>query len=572
VDILYNYGDILGAADQAGGIAKGSEQPKSVAIIGAGAAGLVAAYELSRINNVSVTVYEATDRVGGRMDSIMVPDEGYNPKVFEMGCMRFPPTSITLFHYLNKFGLKPIGAFPDPGKVKTSLMYQNEVIDWPAGSKTPDNADFQRIGEDFGSIVVYLLGNAQTPDRDNPTKLFDYWALYQDNPSSNTKAGVVGAWQALIDAYKDVTYYKAVFDLAQNTDLVQHPWTGEDMNKFGALGVGSGGFGPLFGVNFLDIIRLFANGLEDNQEFLQEGIISLVNKFKEAVEANGVCIEPNTQISGINKVGKCYELDCADGSCSPTFDAVIVATTTRAMEYMGLTVDGVNDDGSLKDSIFSQPTKVAIRNIHLMNSSKYFVTTKSKFWYAENNPWKEELPSNMQTDELMRGLYCLDYDSKDTTPGQRVTGGKGVVLISYVWGDDSSKLLSLNEEERFQQFLPAVRKINPRFAKMMEEQRETTDLRDWESTSSYYGAFKLNYPGQEQAVRDAFYQFQQENQGVFMAGDSVSWAGGWLEGAMPTGVNAAFAVAAHLGLEVLENSPLTAVPQDMFDYDRQPQI
>ena len=140
------------------------------------------------------------------------------------------------------------------------------------------------------------------------------------------------------------------------------------------------------------------------------------------------------------------------------------------------------------------------------------------------------------------------------------------MLISYVWGDDSSKLLALTEEERYQQFLQWITKINPTFAKLLDEQREDTCFIDWENSKDYYGAFKINYPGQEQANHDAFFQFQAEKQGIFIAGDSVSFAGGWLEGAMPTGVNAACAAVRHVGGRLLPKSPLVEIDSDMYSY------
>ncbi len=566
IDTLFDYGNFLSRADAAGAIASGLETRKNIVIIGAGAAGLAAAYELAKVKNVYVTVFEPKRKIGGRMDSIFISDEAYNNKVFEMGCMRFPPTSAALFHYLKKAGLSPVGQFPDPGKVDTALLYENKVINWPAGSSAPNNADFQRIGGDFGSMLTHILGNVNKPNINNPSKLFDFWAIYQIDPTANNKQNVINSWQSIINTYKDLSYYTAVYALSQDTAIVERPWTQEDMNKFGALGVGSGGFGPLYAVNFLEILRLFANGWEDNQQFLEEGIDTFA-QFFDRDEPN-VDYQTVVRIAKIIKENDQYELVVVNGiKVAPKFDAVIVATTTRAMEYMGLTVDGVTtSSGTLTDSILQQGPKVAIRNLHLMNSSKLFVSTTTKFWYKENNSTGQDLPANMQTDELMRGLYCLDYDIDKADPSKRNPYGKGVVLISYVWGDDSSKLLVLTPEKRYQQFLLAIQKINPTFARLLEEQTEEMRCIDWENEIDHYGAFKLNYPGQEQANHDAFYQFQNQNQGVFLAGDSVSWAGGWLEGALTTGINAACAAAAHVGASVIADSPLDSIPSHMYDY------
>lgn len=82
---------------------------QEVAIIGAGMAGMVAAYELMRVG-LRPVVYEP-DRIGGRLRSEQfVPGE---PEVAELGGMRFPVSSSAFFHYVDALGLcsRP---FPNP--------------------------------------------------------------------------------------------------------------------------------------------------------------------------------------------------------------------------------------------------------------------------------------------------------------------------------------------------------------------------------------------------------------------------------------------------------------------------
>src|SRR5882757_8817402 len=75
-----------------------------VAIIGAGAAGLVAAYELLKIG-VSPVVFEANpQRIGGRAYSQPFTDSDGEPSTTtfaEMGAMRFPPSGKLFFHYVS---------------------------------------------------------------------------------------------------------------------------------------------------------------------------------------------------------------------------------------------------------------------------------------------------------------------------------------------------------------------------------------------------------------------------------------------------------------------------------------
>ena len=82
--------------------------------------------------------------------------------------------------------------------------------------------------------------------------------------------------------------------------------------------------------------------------------------------------------------------------------------------------------------------------------------------------------------------------------------------------------------------------------------------------------FKLQLPGQDHLVQAAYYQFLSvldpaTDPGVYLVGDSVSWSGGWVEGALQTGVNAACAVAKRLGGTLSINSPLSQNPK-LYNY------
>ena len=59
-----------------------------------------------------------------------------------------------------------------------------------------------------------------------------------------------------------------------------------------------------------------------------------------------------------------------------------------------------------------------------------------------------------------------------------------------------------------------------------------------------------------------YYQFLSSRSGVFLAGDSVGWCGGWIEGALQTGMNAAAAIVQRFcGVGGLApHSPMTQNP------------
>jgi tryptophan 2-monooxygenase len=523
VDTLYDYTQILTEAP----IAKVPKERwgAKVGIVGAGAAGMVAAYELFRAG-LQPVIFEATDRIGGRNYSKYFMDRDRPSNVIaEMGAMRVPVSNKVFYHYADAFGFK-YSSFPDPGKVPTVLYYENQRYDWKPGDPAP--GPFAQIADDFNTFVSGIT----TP----------IWRPWQNGDFE----GVRQVWQRYIDQYRDVSFLTA---LAQGIPS----WGPADLNAFGALGMGSGGFGPLYGVGFLEMLRVIVNQWEVDQQLMQFGINELTEKFysSKVDRPDGAisslqetqALRLNTTVTGLSYDGKrpVIETRGPKGAQREAFDAVVVATTSHAMEFMGLTLPAAG--GNLLD----QDVKVALRNLPMMNSSKLFIRTRTKFW--QNN---QQMPQNIQTDELPRGLYCLDYPQTDN----------GVVLISYTWGDDSTKLLASPPAERFAIFRRVIEAIDPQFAEELEPVNGEIVNIDWEVTPHYFGAFKLDSPGQEPDVQTAYYQFLEvlnpaTDKGVYLAGDSVSYAGGWTEGALQTGLNAATAAAKRMGAEVPANSPLS---------------
>src|ERR1700759_4637729 len=82
---------------------------EEVPVIGAGISGLVSAYELMKLG-LRPVVYEAS-QLGGRLRS--QPFEGAPGIIAELGGMRFPISSTTFYHYVDRLGLES-RPFPNP--------------------------------------------------------------------------------------------------------------------------------------------------------------------------------------------------------------------------------------------------------------------------------------------------------------------------------------------------------------------------------------------------------------------------------------------------------------------------
>jgi tryptophan 2-monooxygenase len=111
----------------------------TIAIIGAGIAGLTAARELYRYGYRQIHIFEATSRIGGRLWS-----EPATPlTAFEFGAMRMPffvagkQGNSVLAYYASQFGLES-APFPNPGTCKSGVYIRGHLHVWDDPGALPD--------------------------------------------------------------------------------------------------------------------------------------------------------------------------------------------------------------------------------------------------------------------------------------------------------------------------------------------------------------------------------------------------------------------------------------------------
>ncbi|WPB76629.1 FAD-dependent oxidoreductase [Archangium violaceum] len=542
-----------------------------VAVIGSGAAGLATAYELLRCG-LNVTVFEATDRIGGRL--FTSPSSTQDGNVFEMGAMRFTPSEQVLHWYGNLFNqtqpgsvLFDTGSFPNPGENLTYIAFQGQTYIWDPNDVGghPLPAEFNTVSN--GWTVFMDKGFASADGTINlvaPATMTTWLA----DPRSNTDA-IIAAWSSYIGAFVNNSLYEAVVRIFTDKNAPGGtPWQQCDLEFFGALGTGFGGFGPLFPICFLDIMRFVINAVDTDQHELLTGVSSLVTGFlnqpitrpdgtRTTVSQNVVTNKPVTAVAS---KGTSVTLTFADNS-TQVFDRVVVATSHRSMELtMGL---GTSMDGLP----LAEPVADALRRVHLENSSKVFVET-SAFWNQQDPATSLNWPRNVVGDTLLRNLYTLTYP--------KAPSDTGVLLFSYTWADDSVKQQAFTDvNARIALLMRDLESISPGLATAVGNsmRQGTAQLIDWQRTPFFFGAFKLNQPGQDNDVASLWFDFLKASKedldtGVYVAGDSIGFLGGWVENAFHTGLNAAAGVVVSLGgtLTDYANSPFAQLNPSMYNY------
>lgn len=558
-DFPFDYGKFLdGARTQKKRVFTfGDAAPpiKTVAIVGGGISGIVAGYELLRAG-LHPVIFEASDRIGGRMYSKHLD----NGSIAELGAMRFPPSCKALFHYFDKVEMtKHMGNFPNPGTPSspgTLVNYKGKSIYYEKKEDRPQEyRDLEKKWNDLLALPAFGFSRLQA-------------AFSNVDDEANLKT-IKDIWNTLVKSHDNVSFHRALVDAG---------WTFKDIELFGQVGFGSGGWNTNYVNCFLELLRVAYGELETDHKLFYEGVDQLPKRLfsrspkelaDDAHSSNeNISLEKATKdFFSKNSIAEIYgnvvhdfeELDnkklsvfftSKDGKVhSAEVDAVIYTPHVRVLQMLR---DESGTSHHTRD-ILSDDMWEAVEYTHYMQSSKTFVSVNEPFWEKTNRIGDRHFMSTTLSDRVTRGTYLLNY--KD--PAAPTNPGKGAICLTYTWNDDALKMLPLKPEERAEIALKALREIYPEadIDVQLHRRKDTGNLDIesilWDADKFYIGAFKNNLPGHYRYQRRLFSHFAEAslNQGknFFLAGDDISWTGGWSEGAITTGLNAAHAVVKAFG-------------------------
>ncbi|WP_037309216.1 flavin monoamine oxidase family protein [Amycolatopsis orientalis] len=502
-----------------------------VAVIGGGMSGITAAYELMRLG-LRPHVYEA-EQLGGRMRSVPFP--GHPGYFAEMGAMRFPASAASLFHYVDKLGLRT-APFPNPLAPQTPATMINLYggRQW-ARSAEDLPSEYQEVSDAWAKALQERAA----------------LATMQDAIARRDVPLIKALWDRLVREFDDLSFY----GFLASTPAFQ---SFRHRELFGQVGFGTGGWDTDFPNSVIEILRVVYTRADEDQVSILDGAQQVPRGLWAHPAERPAHWPEGTSLAGLHDGGAPYPAVtrlARDGDGFRVEDATGAVRKYPAVVFSPHVWTLLNridaDPGLLPAEHW-----VAVERTHYMGASKLFVLTDRPFWRDVDPATGRETMGMTLTDRMPRGVYLFDRGPDEP----------GVMCLSYTWNDDSLKFATLSAEERLDLLLGKLAAIYP-----------GVDIRShvvgpplaitWETEPRFMGAFKANLPGHYRYQRRLFTHFRQrdmapEHRGLFLCGDDISWTAGFAEGAVTTALNAVWGVLNHLGGETPPGNP---GPGDVFD-------
>lgn len=373
---------------------------KRVVIIGAGIAGLVAAYELDRAGHEPI-VLEANQRVGGRVYTL----RGFAPGLYgEAGAMRIPRVHDLTLGYCERFGLE-LRPFV-MGNPKALVYVGGERVTAEQVEADParlsfDLTDVER-GRSFGSMWDDAVADLRG-------------LLEQDEDAG---------WAEILREYDQYSLREF---------LESRGWSEGAIEMYGVMN---------FVESDLDnsVIEEFRESLGHNFEDMQEiagGMDRLPSAFYEPIHDR---VRFGAEVLGIaqDPDGVTVSYRTLAGRFTERGDYAICTLPFSVLRHVEITPR------------FSREKQRAIRQLNYSESTKILFQVRHRFWETEDGI----VGGTTATDLPIRRMVYPSHPADDGTE-------RAVLLASYTWSQDATRWAAMDPETRLEQALDDVAQIHP---------------------------------------------------------------------------------------------------------------
>jgi len=387
------------------GLAPPGGPSKRVIVIGAGMAGLVAAFELARQGHQPI-VLEAQNRVGGRVYTM----RSFAPGLYgEAGAMRIPRVHDLTLAYCDLFGLE-LRPFL-MGNPKGLVYVAGERMTAEEAGLEPDRLGFEVADHERGRTFGDLWDEAtrdlrEMLERDGPSA-WDEIVHQYDQYSLREFLILKGFSEGAIEMYGVMNFVEADMNNAVIEELREDLGRAfEDMQEI---------------VGGMDLLpRAFYTQLEDRIRFGAE-------VFAMEQDSDGVTVHFKTEAGRYTERGD-YAI------CAIPFSVL------RQVEVL---------------TPFSREKQRAVRQLNYSASTKVLFQVRERVWETDDGIFGGATVTDLP-------IRRINYPTPDpSTP-------RGVLLASYTWSQDASRWGAMDEETRQEEALQDVGRIHPRIRDVYE--------------------------------------------------------------------------------------------------------
>jgi monoamine oxidase len=478
---------------------------KRITILGAGIAGLVAAYELERLGH-QVDLMEGSPRIGGRVWTHRFAQEPGAP-YSELGAMRIPGDHQHVLHYVHELGLSDkLRKFVTVFEESNALMnIQGTVF---------------RIKDAPRILQQRYQGIFQDPHYSEKTRLFATWlkTIVDTIAPSNLRESL------------DRDLESHLMDDLERLDL--EPYFNQDGQTIDLHRFLKENFGfrarcsQALDVFFSDILIETSHDLLQLEGGMDQIIDRLVASIKAPIHCNQEIVSLEVQEQGVAvswlEDGQRYTHHCDYVVCTIPFSVL------RNIELVGF------DDtklATIHNTIYCPATKVAFH-------------CAQPFWEKDGIKGGASFSG-----DSVRQTY---YPSVTFNPTQGST-----LLASYTIGDDAERMGHLSESERYAHVQKVVSKIHPEIANPGMLVGAATIA--WGNYKWSAGGCTIDWDDEranpfETPVR--YLEAARPQKTLFFAGEHCSRFPAWLQGSIESALEAVRSIAADQSLTSSTTCPV----------------
>ncbi len=483
-----------------------NQQPKQITILGAGIAGLVAAYELEKLGH-QVEILEGSSRIGGRVWTHRFgnqPDAPYG----ELGAMRIPKEHKHTLHYIDEMGLEDKLC-----KFTTVFEEENALINIQGKIFSMKDAPrmFEQRYQEFLSTKEYS----------EKTRLFAAWL--------KTIIDAIAPGDLRTSFEQDLKSH--LMDELERLDL--EPFFSQDGNNINLQKFIKAN--PSFRARCSKALDLFLSDIvvETSHDLLQlkGGMDQLIQRLVGAIKAPIKC---NREIVAIDVQENSVAISCLENGKLQTRNCDYVLCTIPFSILKKMKLSGFDERklASIHDTVYCPATKVAFH-------------CAEPFWEKEGIRGGASFSG-----EGIRQTY---YPSVKFNPTQG-----SALLASYTIGDDAEHLDLMSDEQRYAYVQDIVSQIHPEINRPgMVVDAATIS---WGNYKWGGGGCTIPWGGDlsEEFNHDLNYlEAARPQNRLFFAGEHCSRFPAWLQGSIESALEAIYDLAAHQPL--VNDIPLSSV-------------